>query len=81
MGLPHVCYAALAAAPWLAIAGAAVALCGLLACADPARAAAGTAALASAAGAWLLAIGLLGAVVAGAPRRPARPGAGPGRPR
>ncbi len=59
MGPPHVCYATLAAAPWLVIVGALVALCGLLACADPGRAAAGGVALASASGAWLLALGLL----------------------
>ncbi len=71
MGLPHVCYATLAAAPWLVIAGALVALCGLLACADPGQAAAGGAALASAVGAWLLALELLRAGVAAGPRRAA----------
>ncbi len=63
MGLPHVCYAALAAAPWLVIAGALSALCGLLACADPGRVATGGVALAAAAGAWLLAFALLWARV------------------
>jgi hypothetical protein len=60
---PHVCYVALAAAPWLALAGAGTALCGLLACAHPGQAAAGGSALAAAAGAWLLAWGLLWAQV------------------
>jgi hypothetical protein len=73
---PHVCYAALAAAPWLALAGAGTALCGLLACAHPGQAAAGGAALAAASGAWLLAWGLLWAHAA--PRRPTWAGAIPG---
>ena len=60
---PHVCYAALVAAPWLALAGAGTALCGLLACAQPEQAAAGGTALAAASGAWLLAWGLLWAQV------------------
>lgn len=65
----HVCYAALAAAPWLAIAGAGAALCGLLLCGQPGWAASGAATFTAAAGAWLLAFGLLWAHVAtGAPR-------------
>ena len=76
----RVCYVTLVAAPWLAIAGALVALCGLLACADPGRAAAGGAALASAAGAWLLALELLRAQVVNEEQRP-RSAVRPGRPR
>ena len=81
MGLPHVCYATLAAAPWLVIAGALVALCGLLACNDAARVISGAAASATAAGAGILAFRLLWAEVADPPRRPVQAGAGPRRER
>ena len=77
----RVCYVTLVAAPWLAIAGSLVALCGLLACADPGRTMAGGAVLASAAGAWLLALELLQAQVVSEEWRPTRAGARPGRPR
>ena len=60
---PHVCYAALVAAPWLALAGAGTALCGLLLCGRPGLAVNGAAALVAASGAWLLAWGLLWAQV------------------
>jgi hypothetical protein len=43
----HLCFAALAASPWLAIVGTASLACGLLLCGDPDRALAGGAALAT----------------------------------
>jgi hypothetical protein len=55
----HVCYLALAVAPWLAIAGALAALCGLSVCCDPGRALDGGVVLALSATAWLLALDLL----------------------
>ena len=77
----RVCYVTLVAAPWLAIAGALVALCGLLVCADPGRVVTGGVVLASAAGAGLLALELLRAQVMNEEWRPTWADARPGRPR
>ena len=77
----RVCYVTLVAAPWLAIAGSLVALCGLLACGDAGRALSGAAASATATGAGILAFRLLWAQVADPPRRPAQAGAGSRRER
>ena len=77
----RVCYVTLVAAPWLAIAGSLVALCGLLVCADSGRTMAGSAVLASASGAWLLALELLQAQVVSEERRSTWASARPGRPR
>ena len=77
----RVCYVTLVAAPWLAIAGALAALCGLLLCADPGRVVTGGVALVSAVGAGGLAYGLLRAQVVSEERRPTWVSACPGRPR
>ena len=74
----RVCYVTLVAAPWLAIAGALVALCGLLLCADPGRVVTGGVALASAFGAGGLAYGLLRAQVVSEERRSTWASARPG---
>ncbi len=60
MGRRHACLAALVAAPWLAIAGALLAGCGLLLCGEPGRAAAGVALLGASVTVGALAGRLLG---------------------
>jgi hypothetical protein len=56
----HVCLAALVAAPWLGLTGAALAGCGLLLCGDPGRVAAGGGTLALGAVMGVLSLRLLG---------------------
>ncbi len=65
MGRRHACLAALVAAPWLGLAGAALAGCGLLLCGDPGRVAFGGGTLALGAVTGVLSLRLLG----GPPRR------------
>ena len=77
----HVCYVALATAPWLVIAGAVAALYGLLVSGEAGRVLGGAVTVAAGAGAGSLAFGLIRALVAEEERRPARADARPRQPR